>query len=131
VQTTVAAALLVLVLAGCSGPNVIHERTLTMASGGAGFAEVNLVMEKGQVVNWDWNADGGALYFNVHSHPAGKVVEHVRRPDATADTGSFTAPAAGSYSLLWQNAGSTPVGLHYKVTGNATLDAKHPPVPSG
>lgn len=122
-------ACILLLLAGCStSPPVLHERSLQMGPEGEGFAEVNLLMRAGQSVSWAWTATGGELYFNVHSHVGANVTDHVQKV-AAADEGTFTAPAEGSYSLLWENLGKTAAVLHYRVTGDAGLDPAHPPTP--
>ena len=110
-----------LLLAGCAGLDV-HRADLQLAPGQ--IAEVNLALQQGDTVRWDWTASE-TLHFNVHSHSGGGMVEHVTR-QAARDQGSFTAPAAGSYSLFWQPASPTPVVLTYSITGAGKLESTLP-----
>lgn len=87
-----------------------------------GFAEINLAMAPGQRFNWSWQADG-ELYFNVHYHADGETERPVEeRTDGHA--GTFTAPAAEIYSLLWLNEGATPVDLEATVDGVFRLHSR-------
>ena len=133
-----AAALLAFLLlaAGCSGPGPggagtsgpsapaldLHESATLPARGQqAAFHEVNLRMAANATLHYRWDAAAN-ITFNVHSHAGGQVVTHVRHFGA-AHEGNFTAPAAGGYSLMWENFGPQPVALRYDLTGAAEVDS--------
>lgn len=114
-------------LAGCgspSGSGVDLEETVTLAPGA--FAEVNLQMDEGDRVAWDWSVvEGAAVHFNVHTHAGGQAQE-LQSEEAASGQGSFTAPASGIYSLLWESHGAEPLTLRYKVTGEGSVDSTLP-----
>ena len=130
VAAAVALAALASLLSGCSAPT-IHERTVSVPP--QDYAELNLVMAANETVSYEWSVTGGPLpLFDVHSHsggPGGPVKEWVHEVNQMGDQGSFTAPAAGQYSLFWDNASGATLGLHYGVTGHAQLDPQYPPYP--
>lgn len=66
-----------------------------------GYAEVNLVLEKGASFSYAWTSDA-PVYFNIHYHADGKTERAVEeRTDALE--GEFTAPLDQVFSLLWRN----------------------------
>jgi hypothetical protein len=119
-----------LVLAGCAAAP-LHARTVSLAAGAGGFAEVNVLLAENETVSWEWTANATGLLFNVHSHPqgpSGPVKEWLQRVDVLEDKGSFKATAPGTYSLMWATIGERPVTVTYTVTGGK-LDPLHPPTP--
>lgn len=84
------------------------------------FAEINFEMAEGSAADVAFEAAGGSLQWNVHSHDGDKVVIHV---EGTASEGTvrFAAPGAGPYSYLWQNSGSAPVRLTARLTARGTV----------
>lgn len=84
------------------------------------FAEINLNMGEGSSLEVDFRAEGGPLEWNVHSHEGDKVAIHAEGA-ATEGTVRFAAPRAGLFSVLWKNAGSSPVRLTARFTSRGTL----------
>lgn len=128
--STCAALCVAFLLAGCSAPvPTLQDRTVTLSPDNGGFAELNLLMKKGDVVRWSWSTAGGQkVYFNVHTHNNG-TTQYPLEMETASDDGSFTAPEGTGYSLMWQAFGKAPVTLHDHVTGSAILDPLYPPVP--
>lgn len=132
IRPTVVPALVLLTVAvlfsGCMTAPLLHERNLTLAAGA--FAEVNLLLPDNGTVHWEWStSDSEAMRFNLHSHGAGGVQEHLVHAGAASHSDSFKTAKGGSYSLMWENTGRSPLELAYKVTGDGRLDPAHPPVP--
>lgn len=88
------------------------------------FFEINTEMENRTSLHWSWSASG-TVHFDVHSHFDDEVQYHVEE-DAGSGTGNFTNNRAGGYSLLWENTGTLPVTLDYRVWGDFTLDSVFP-----
>lgn len=91
------------------------------------FAEINLEMPEGSTVVITFQATGGPLEWNVHSHEGDKAVVHA---EGTGEAGElrFTAPRSGPFSYLWKNAGATPVRLTARLAseGSARVHSVHP-----
>lgn len=117
----IAAALLATTLAGCTQISVSAEG-LDLPHGQ--MAEVNLLMHQGDAVSIAWSATA-PIHFNVHTHQGTKVVELVTQ-DGPSYTGTFSAPAAGAYSLFWQNQGANGLQLTYSVKGAGAVDSVQP-----
>jgi hypothetical protein len=82
-----------------------------------GFAEVNLVMEENQTIDYAWaTREGDAAGFNIHSHEDGKTTYHAEGSYART-SGTFTAPQPRIYSLMWENPGATPLTIDLDLRG--------------
>lgn len=121
------AAALGLMVAGCP-PTAPVERTNsrkllshTWVVKPGKFAEANLKMDEGVQLSATF-ASTDLLLWNVHSHPGGQEAIH-QQGEGTAGTIEFTAPAAGTYSLLWQNDNSSSVKLEVKIEGKVRLES--------
>ncbi|HUR25251.1 MAG TPA: hypothetical protein VM327_04455 [Candidatus Thermoplasmatota archaeon] len=88
------------------------------------FFEVNTGMENNSAFYWSWSSSA-TVHFNVHSHFDDQVQDHVDE-DAESGRGNFTNHRKGGYSLLWENTGTLPVTLDYRVWGDFTLDSVFP-----
>lgn len=87
--------------------------------------EINLEMESGAVLAWQWNATGEVV-FDVHTHFDGAVQVHAEAT-GTQDTGQHTTEQSGGISLLWQNQGDASTRIQYLVSGPFHVDSYHPP----
>jgi len=86
------------------------------------FAEVNMDVAKGDAMHWAW-ATSGIVHFVPHSHFGGAEQE-IGPKDAGTDSGHLESNRTGTYSLAWENTGSSPVTLDYRVWGDFTLLAE-------
>jgi hypothetical protein len=123
-----ALALVFLLAPGCATAGLDVERFPVLGPLGArdSIAEINVNMHQGEVVHWDWSASR-VVHFDVHTHPDANTVSTLRNKDGMADKDSFTAPSSGLYSLLWENVGGNfTIAVHYRVTGDGTLDSTYP-----
>lgn len=112
-----------LIFSSLAGDGTFLSERVTIASGT--FFEINTQMPEGSTFHWDWVASD-VVAFDVHSHFDGEVQYLVER-ETDADRGSFTNDREGGYSLLWENTGSTPVTLEYRVWGEFEVDSYFPP----
>lgn len=89
-------------------------RTETIAPGKA--FELNLSFSTTSQVKATFKA-GSPLTWNVHSHPAGGMVEHQKGAGAVGDV-AFQPSTPGVYSFLWKNDGTAPVTIDVSLTGD-------------
>lgn len=84
------------------------------------FAEINLEMASGSSTEVTFEAAGGLLEWNVHSHDGDEVVIHAEG-SGTDGKIRFAAPHAGMFSYLWKNAGTAPVRLTTRIASNGSV----------
>ncbi len=128
----VTAAVLLLVGAGCppkgagsgGGGHTSHALSHTWVVKPGKLAEANLHLGEGAQLHAEFSATD-LLQWNVHSHVNQQQTIH-QQGEGTAGTIDFTAPATGSYSLLWQNDNSTSVKLEVTITGGVRLESWQP-----
>lgn len=91
------------------------------------FAEINLEMTEGSTAVISFQAAGGSLEWNVHSHDGDKVVTHAEGAGEAGEL-RFSAPRAGPFSYLWKNTGAAPVRLTARLTaeGSVRVHSVHP-----
>ena len=56
----------------------------------------------------------GAVAFNLHRHH-GRDVTYYAQEDRAAQAGTFRAPAAGDYYMMWENRSDAAVAVTYVV----------------
>lgn len=83
--------------------------------GGAGFYEVNMIMEENATFTFSFNATE-PINWDVHSHPESGVKYWQEGTDTSA-AGSFTAPERGIYSILFHNENPLPVDVTFELYG--------------
>ena len=82
---------------------------------GAGFYEVNVIMEENATFTFGFNSTQ-PVNWDVHSHPP-EGVKYWDQGRGTTASGSFTAPARGIYSLLFHNDGALPADVTFEMRG--------------
>lgn len=84
-------------------------------------AEIKAVMEQGQSFVFQWKAEGGPVYFDMHGEPPNAPKDvftsfWIGESQASA-SGTFEAPFKGVHGWYWENKGDTPVTIHLKTSG--------------
>ncbi|MCB1906312.1 MAG: hypothetical protein KDH15_02990 [Rhodocyclaceae bacterium] len=84
-------------------------------------AEIKAVMEQGQSFVFQWEAEGGPVYFDMHGEPPNAPKDvftsfWIGESQASAG-GSFEAPFKGVHGWYWENRGDTPVTIRLKTSG--------------
>jgi hypothetical protein len=110
--------------AGGTAARTSHALSHTWVVKPGKFAEANLHLGEGAQLHAEFTSTD-LLQWNVHSHVNGQEQVH-QQGEGTAGSIDFTAPAAGSYSLLWTNDNSTSVKLEVTVTGGVRLESWQP-----
>lgn len=104
------------------------ERTITVAGGGA-FFEANLNMDAGANLSYEWRVMGSdAIAFNIHVHfeSNGSVLYPVEGNwNSLSGNYSHDYDTVGP-SLMWENDGTVPLQVHYRVWGDFTVDSYFP-----
>lgn len=73
------------------------------------FEELAVDLKAGEALTYTWTADR-AIEFNIHHHEEKKVTFH-EQLRGREHRSQFKGPEAGSYYLMWQNHGETPVNV--------------------
>lgn len=90
--------------------------TLTLAPGEA--AEIKLIMQKDDVVTYEWDTHQGHLNSDLHGNGAKKVSTSYRKGRAeTSDAGILRAEFDGRHGWFWRNRSDVNVNLTFRVTG--------------
>ena len=82
--------------------------------------EVKALLKAGNGMSYEWSANGGELYMDMHGEKlgAGDEFESYKKAKAiSADSGIFKAPFEGTHGWYWQNMSDEPVEITVKVAG--------------
>lgn len=84
-------------------------------------AEIKAVMEEGQSFVFQWQAEGGPVYVDMHGEPPnapeGVYTSFWIGESQASASGTFAAPFKGVHGWSWENRGDTPVTIHLKTSG--------------
>lgn len=92
------------------------RRRITLKSKGhpESFAELALPLEEGEVVTYEWTAEG-EVDFNIHSHH-GKEVDYHEKFRGSELHGRFEGPRKDHFYLMWQNRSPESVEIEIQVS---------------
>jgi hypothetical protein len=109
--------------AAASGETLMADR-VTIAPGQ--FFEINTEADVGAKLGWSWTSEA-PIHFDIHTH-FDEEVQYVVDEDGTGgSSGSYTVERKGGHSYLWENTGTLPVSVSYRVWGAWELDSTFPP----
>lgn len=99
----------------------LRTNTVTLPLAPHQGAEVKAVMEEGQSFVFEWKAEGGPVYFDMHGEPPNTPKDvftsyWIGESQASA-SGTFQAPFKGNHGWYWENRGDQPVTIRLKTTG--------------
>jgi hypothetical protein len=86
--------------------------------------EFKFSMEQFTKMQYEWETDGEALYFDLHGEPKGNSTDYFESyVIATLDQmqGSYTVPFAGSHGWYWRNDSNKAVIVKLKVSGQYNI----------
>ena len=72
------------------------------------FDEHCVKLAAGEVISYRFKGSA-PLDFNIHHHRGNEVLYPVRHAQVRKLAGTFRAPAADDYCLMWENTGAQPV----------------------
>ena len=84
------------------------------------YLEYKLYLEKGAALDYAWQTDGQALFFDFHGEPAGDTTGYFKSYQEHTDSqasGSLTAPFAGTHGWYWNNESEFPVTITLNIKG--------------
>lgn len=84
------------------------------------YKEYKLYLEKGATLNYAWETDGEALFFDFHGEPAGDTSGYFKSYQENTDrqaNGTLTTPFAGTHGWYWKNDTKRPVIITLTVKG--------------
>lgn len=76
---------------------------------------------KGETLEFAWNTDGAALYFDFHGEPAGDKTGYFKsfkESTQNQSSGTLTAPFTGSHGWYWKNNSNKAVIINLQTRGN-------------
>jgi len=78
--------------------------------------ELKVSLSDGEGLRYETRHPGGdgAVAFNLHHHH-GRDVTYYAQEDRAALAGTFRAPAAGDYYMMWENRSDAAVAVTYVV----------------
>ncbi len=86
--------------------------------------EYKFAMGKFKKMEYQWQTDGTALFFDLHGEPEGDTTGYYESYAITTSTemqGSFTTPFAGVHGWYWKNTSDKPVTVKLTVSGEYVI----------
>ena len=84
------------------------------------YKEYKLYLEKGATLNYAWETDGEALFYDFHGEPAGDTTGYFKsykKETNSQASGTLTTPFAGTHGWYWKNDTKLPVTITLTVKG--------------
>ncbi|MEH6595344.1 MAG: hypothetical protein V7736_07330 [Colwellia polaris] len=104
--------------------DVLRSDTITITIPAGKGLEYKLNMAKHAHVEYEWQTDGTALYFDFHGEPAGDTTGYYESFSITTSNnmkGSLTTPFNGSHGWYWKNNSSNDVDVSLTTKGYYTI----------
>jgi hypothetical protein len=79
--------------------------------------ELKLIMSEGDRAEFEWDAKGGSLNFNLHADGAGQSIEYGKGRAVMTDAGELVAAFDGYHGWFWRNRTDNPVSLSLRTRG--------------
>lgn len=101
--------------------SVSWKETLRITVPAAGDIEYKLQMDQGALLEYAWQTDGPALFFDFHGEPAGDTTGYFKSYKKSTHQrakGSLTAPFSGVHGWYWKNYTASAVTVYLKVRGD-------------
>ena len=86
--------------------------------------EYKLYMEKHAHLEYQWQTDGAALYFDFHGEPAGDTTGYFESFSITTSNemkGSLTTPFKGVHGWYWKNKSQQAITVSLSMKGYYTI----------
>jgi len=85
------------------------------------YTEYKLHLDKEATLNYTWESNGQALFFDFHGEPEGDTSGYFKSYNentARQASGTLTAPFAGSHGWYWNNESTLPITITLKINGD-------------
>lgn len=81
-------------------------------------AEVKLVMEKGQIAQFDWTSKGGPVNYDTHGDGNGNSISYEKGRGVPNDDGELVAAFTGNHGWFFRNRNDKTVMVILKTNGS-------------
>ncbi len=98
-----------------------REDSISITIPARGDKEYKFHLVEGAMLEYAWQTDGAALFFDFHGEPAGDTSGYFKSFEKSTDSqssGSLTASFAGTHGWYWKNNTSSPVNIVLKAKGD-------------
>ena len=85
------------------------------------YTEYKLYLDEGAVLEYTWETDGGALFYDFHGEPEGDTSGYFKSYKESTNnqaSGALTTPFTGTHGWYWKNDSSQPVMITLKLKGS-------------
>jgi hypothetical protein len=99
------------------------DDTIMVTIPARGDKEYKLGLKKGTTLNYEWNTNKEALFFDFHGEPKGDKTGYFKsfeKDIKSAANGSLTTVFEGTHGWYWKNNNAFPVVITLKVAGDYT-----------
>ena len=97
-----------------------REDSISITIPARGDIEYKFYLAKGATLEYAWQTNSAALFFDFHGEPTGDTNGYFKSYKKTTDSqssGSLTASFAGTHGWYWKNNTPSPVNIVLKVKG--------------
>jgi hypothetical protein len=82
--------------------------------------EIKLKMNKGDLANFQWRAQGGVVNYDTHGDAPGQSISYEKGRGVASADGNITAAFDGNHGWFWRNRESQPVTVTLRTKGAYT-----------
>lgn len=100
--------------------NLLHTETKEIVVEGYEGIELKATMQRGDGFTFDWRAQGGSLYTDMHGEYANDTKEfetYFKEKSINQQRGTFVAPFDGTHGWYWQNMQEEDVTVTVTLSG--------------
>lgn len=86
--------------------------------------EYKFYLEQDASIEYQWDTDGNALYFDFHGEPQGSSAGYFKSYQEASShyaNGMLQAPFTGTHGWYWKNDSSQPIKVTLKTTGQYVI----------
>ncbi|MDX8382779.1 MAG: HupE/UreJ family protein [Ghiorsea sp.] len=105
-----------------------HEDHITVDIPARGEIEYKVLLSKDAVLNYTWESNNVALFFDFHGDPKGDTTGYFKSYQQGTESkasGSLTAPFEGKHGWYWKNNSQSPARVSLVIKGDYQLREKH------
>jgi len=88
------------------------------------YTEYKLYMDKGAVLQYSWETDGEALFYDFHGEPEGDTSGYFKSYKENTNSlasGTLTTTFAGTHGWYWKNDSNMPITITLNIKGDYQL----------
>lgn len=98
-----------------------REDSISITIQARGDKEYKFHLVEGATLEYAWQTDGAALFFDFHGEPSGDTSGYFKSFEKSTESessGSLTASFAGTHGWYWKNTTLSPVNIVLKAKGD-------------